>query len=57
MRVIESPMDGELVQAATDDELVRALMRHYERDHPNTPLGEDEARRLVSEHAYDATDS
>ena len=57
MRVIESPMDGELVQAATDEELVRALVRHYERDHPDTPLSEDEARRLVSEQAYNATDS
>jgi hypothetical protein len=57
MRVIESPMDGELVQAATDDELVRALLRHYEREHPNTPLAEEEARRLVSEQAYSATDA
>ena len=57
MRVIESPMDGELVQGANDDELVRALLRHYERSHPDTPLDEAEARRLVEAQAYSATDS
>jgi hypothetical protein len=57
MRVIESPMDGELVGAANDEELVRALLRHYEREHPDTPLDEAEARRLVEEGAYTATDS
>ena len=57
MRVIEDPMDGELVGAANDEELVRVLLRHYEREHPDTPLAEDEARRLVSEQAYTATDS
>jgi hypothetical protein len=55
MRVIESPVDGEIVQAATDDELVRALLEHHER--AGKPLSEEEARRLVEEGAYEATDS
>jgi len=33
MRVIESPIDGEVVSADTDDELVRALRRHIEAQH------------------------
>ena len=55
MRVIESPLDGEVVQAANDEELVRALLRHYEN--ADTPLDEAEARRLVESDAYTATDS
>ena len=55
MRVIESPADGEVVQAANDDELVAALVAHHED--VGEPLSEDEARQLVEDKAYDATDS
>jgi hypothetical protein len=55
MRVIESPLTGDVVQAATDDELVRRLVAHYADE--DKPLDEAEARRLVGEQAYDATDS
>jgi hypothetical protein len=55
MRVIESPLDAELIQAATDDELVKALIKHYEDE--GEDLTEEEAAHLVEEHAYDATDA
>jgi len=55
MRVIESPADGELIQAATDDELVKALVEHHED--VGEPLSEDEAQALVEEKAYEATDA
>jgi hypothetical protein len=55
MRVIESPADGAVVQAATDDELVKALVEHHED--VGEPLTEDEAQQLVEDKAYDATDS
>jgi hypothetical protein len=55
MRVIESPLDGELLQAATDEELEKALIKHHEDE--GEDLTEDEAHRLVEDQAYDATDA
>jgi hypothetical protein len=55
MRVIESPLDGSLIQAATDEELEKALIAHYEEE--GEDISDDDAHKLVEEQAYDATDS
>jgi hypothetical protein len=34
MRVIESPIDGELITAANDEELRAAVRRHYQENKP-----------------------
>ena len=57
MRVIESPVDGEVVSAASDEELVDALKRHIERNHPDSGFTDEQLRDLVARHAYDAVDS
>jgi|KBSSwiStaDraftv2_1062776.scaffolds.fasta_scaffold1627257_2 hypothetical protein len=54
MRVIDLDT-GETLQAANDDELARLVQRHYEER--GKAMGEKEAQRLVTERAYDATDS
>ncbi len=56
MRVIESPVDGELVQAANDDELVRALSDHLAEEH-DMEVDEEELTELVEAEAYEATDA
>jgi hypothetical protein len=57
MRVIESPIDGEIVSADTDDELVGALRRHIEAHHPDSEFTDDQLRDMVERNAYDAVDS
>ena len=57
MRVIESPIDGEVVSADTDDELVRALQRHIEAHHPDSGFTDEQLRDMVERNAYDAVDS
>ena len=57
MRVIECNLCGELVSAATDDELSTGLMRHHSERHEGSSLDDAEAARLVSEEAYEASDS
>ena len=57
MRVIESPVDGEVVSAASDEELVDALNRHIERNHPDSGFTDEQLRDMVARHAYDAVDS
>jgi hypothetical protein len=57
MRVIESPIDGEVVSADTDDELVGALRRHIEAHHPDSGFTDDQLREMVERNAYDAVDS
>jgi len=54
MRVIDLDT-GDTLQAANDDDLVRGVMRYYEER--GKKIDEEGARRLVSERAYDATDS
>jgi hypothetical protein len=54
MRVIDLDT-GDTLQAANDDDLVRAVERYYEER--GQAIDEEEARRLVSERAYDAADS
>ena len=54
MRVIDLDT-GDTLQAANDDDLVRAVKRHFEER--GKKIDDEEARRLVSERAYDAADS
>lgn len=56
MRVLDCDECGETVQGAVDDELVRELRRHYDRE-GHGDLDEADARDLVEREAYDATDS
>jgi hypothetical protein len=57
MRVIESPIDGEVVSAATDDELVDALRRHLAEQHPDAEFTDEQLREMVERSAYEALDS
>jgi hypothetical protein len=57
MRVIESPLDGALVSAANDGELVEALKRHIEENHPGSGFTDEQIRDMVARHAYEAVDS
>ena len=57
MRVIESPIDGEVVSADTDEELVGALRRHFEAHHPDSEFTDEQLRDMVERNAYDAVDS
>jgi hypothetical protein len=54
MRVIDLDT-GDTLQAANDEDLVRAVKRLYEER--GKPIDDSEARRLVSERAYDASDA
>jgi hypothetical protein len=57
MRVIESPVGGEVVSADTDDELVVALRRHIELHHPDSGFTDEQLRDMVERKAYEAGDS
>jgi hypothetical protein len=57
MRVIECNLCGELVSAATDDELATGLLRHHAERHEGSSLDDTEASRLVGDEAYEASDS
>jgi hypothetical protein len=56
-RVIECNVCGEPLAAATDDELLGQMQRHYAREHPDASLDEQEARETIDEEAYDAADA
>ena len=57
MRVIECNLCGELVSAATDDELATGLLRHHGERHEGSQLDDSEATKLVADEAYEASDS
>ncbi len=57
MRVIECNRCGELLSAATDDELAGALTRHHAERHEGSGFDDAEAGQLVADEAYDASDS
>jgi hypothetical protein len=57
MRVIECNLCGELVSAATDDELATGLLRHHGERHEGSALDDAEASRLIADEAYEASDS
>ena len=56
MRVVECNICGEAISAANDDELVARVRDHLESEHDEQP-GEGEVASMVSEEAYEATDS
>ena len=56
MRVIDCEC-GAIVQAANDEELVGQVREHVAQEHPDMSLDEEDAKRLVSERAYTATDA
>jgi predicted small metal-binding protein len=56
-RVIECNICGEPLAAATDDELVTQVCRHYESEHEDAALDEEQAREMISQEAYDAGDA
>jgi uncharacterized membrane protein len=56
-RVIECNACGEPLAAATDDELLRQMLSHYEQEHPDASLDEQQAREEIAQEAYDAADA
>jgi hypothetical protein len=56
-RVIECNICGEPLSAATDDELLGQVQRHYASEHPDSNLDEEQAREMISREAYDAGDA
>lgn len=57
MRVMECNLCGDAVSGANDDDLVASLRRHVDEHHPDAGIDEDQARELVAQRAYDASDS
>jgi predicted small metal-binding protein len=57
MRVIECNACGEVLAAATDEELVHRLQEHMGTEHRDAALDEAAARDLVAAEVYEATDS
>jgi predicted small metal-binding protein len=56
MRVIDCDC-GQTLQAANDDDLFRIVREHHEQEHSDTQLTDEQARELVADQAYEATDS
>jgi hypothetical protein len=56
MRVIDCEC-GQTLQAATDEDLAAEVRAHAEESHPDMELTAVQARQLVSDRAYEATDS
>jgi predicted small metal-binding protein len=56
MRVIDCEC-GAVIQAANDDDLVDRVLEHFAERHPGEGLDQDDARQLVSDRTYTATDS
>ena len=56
MRVLDCDC-GQTVQGATDDELAAAVRRHVDESHPDMELSDDQVSEMISQKAYDATDS
>jgi predicted small metal-binding protein len=57
MRVIDCDC-GATLQAANDDDLLKAAREHVDQKHPdNTKLTDEQVESLVAERAYEASDS
>ncbi len=57
MRVLECNLCGEPLTGATDEELLRRLSDHVQREHPSSEYDEQQAWETIAREAYDATDS
>jgi predicted small metal-binding protein len=57
MRVIDCDC-GATLQAANDDDLLKAAREHVDQKHPdNSKLTDEQVQSLVAERAYEASDS
>jgi predicted small metal-binding protein len=56
MRVLDCDC-GQTLQAANDDDLTDQVVSHVRDSHPEMELSAEQARQLVSDRAYEATDS
>jgi predicted small metal-binding protein len=57
MRVIECNVCGEPLSAANDEELLRRVQGHMQDEHASESMGEDQARTMIAEQAYTASDN
>jgi predicted small metal-binding protein len=57
VRVIECNICGETLSGDTDEELVARLREHTETEHRSARFDEARAKEMVSDEAYDASDS
>jgi predicted small metal-binding protein len=57
MRVVECNICGETLSAASDEELLRRLRSHIEEEHEPSSYDAQEAREMIANEAYEATDS
>jgi predicted small metal-binding protein len=57
VRVIDCDECGATVKAANDEELAKELDKHMKSEHPDAEWDSEEAQEIVSNQAYDATDS
>jgi predicted small metal-binding protein len=56
MRVIDCDC-GRTLQAANDDDLATQMRDHADESHPELKLTDEQARALVADRAYEASDS
>jgi predicted small metal-binding protein len=56
MRVLDCDC-GHTLQAANDDDLLKEARRHVDEAHQDMDMSDDQLRDLVSQKAYDASDS
>jgi predicted small metal-binding protein len=57
MRVVECNVCGETLAGANDEELLKRLRAHMESEHSSSSFDESQAREMVANEAYDASDS
>jgi predicted small metal-binding protein len=56
MRVLDCDC-GQTLQAGNDDDLVAQVRAHADEAHPDMELSDEQARQLVADQAYEASDS
>ena len=56
MRVLDCDC-GKTLQAGNDDDLATQLREHVDESHSDMQLTDDQARELVADRAYEASDS
>ena len=56
MRVLDCDC-GTTLQAANDEDLLAQVRDHVDQSHPEMELTDEQARQLVADRAYEATDS
>jgi predicted small metal-binding protein len=56
MRVIDCDC-GATLQAANDDDLLKAAREHVDQKHPDMKLTDEQVQNLVAAKAYEASDA